>query len=102
MKNSKIGSVVKYTLEKNIKNRWFIGLNILFLVITVVALNFNIVKQILKSNNIELDSTKVTIELVDNLNLLYDNLTNDINSLEFKKGSIKVTSFGESFLRCIF
>ena len=84
MKNSKIGSVVKYTLEKNIKNKWFIGLNILFLVITVVALNFNTVKQILKSNNIELDSTKVTIELVDNLNLLYDNLTNDINSLEFK------------------
>lgn len=84
MKNSKIGSVVKYTLEKNIKNKWFIGLNILFLVITVVALNFNTVKQILKSNNIELDSTKITIELVDNLNLLYDNLTNDINSLEFK------------------
>ena len=84
MKNSKIGSVVKYTLEKNIKNKWFIGLNILFLVITVVALNFNTVKQILKSNNIEFDSTKVTIELVDNLNLLYDNLTNDINSLEFK------------------
>ena len=84
MKNSKIGSVVKYTLEKNIKNKWFIGLNILFLVITVVALNFNTVKQILKSNNIEFDSTKVTIELVDNLNLLYNSLTNDINSLEFK------------------
>lgn len=84
MKNNKIGSVVKYTLEKNIKNKWFIGLNILFLVITLVALNFNTVKQILKSNNIELDSTKITIELVDNLNLLYDNLTNDINSLEFK------------------
>lgn len=35
-------------------------------------------------------------------NRFYDTRVTDINSLEFKKGSIKVTSFGESFLRCIF
>ena len=55
MKNSKIGSVVKYTLEKNIKNKWFIGLNILFLVITVVALNFNTVKDVKVAKQIKID-----------------------------------------------
>lgn len=35
-------------------------------------------------------------------NRFYDTRVTDTNNLEFKKGSIVVTSFGESFLRCIF
>ena len=40
MKKSKIGKMVKYNLEKSLRNKWFIGLNVLFLVISIVTLNF--------------------------------------------------------------
>ncbi len=85
MKKSKISSVVKYTVEKNIKNKWFIILNIVFLILSVVALNFNTVKNILKSNNIELDKSKINIVLVDNEKLIIDNLSKNIEMSEYSE-----------------
>ena len=45
---SKIISVVKHTVEKNIRNKWFIVLNVLLLIVSIVAFNFNTVSNILK------------------------------------------------------
>ena len=84
MKKSKVSSVVKYTVEKNIKNKWFIILNALFLIVAIVALNFNTVLNILKSNNIEIDKTKFNVILVDNENLIETNLISSINNSEYK------------------
>lgn len=65
MKKSKIGKIVKYNLEKNLRNKWFIGLNILLFIISLVSLNFGTVKNILKDNNLIPDDEKITIEIVD-------------------------------------
>ena len=70
---SKIFNVVRYTVEKNIRNKWFIILNILLLLVTIVAFNFNTVKNILKNNNISFGD-KTQIIVLDNNNLIYDYL----------------------------
>lgn len=79
MKKSKIGKIVKYNLEKNLRNKWFIGLNLLLFVISVVALNFGTVKNILKDNNLIPEDEKITIEVVDETNKLYEKLIENAN-----------------------
>ena len=71
---SKIISVVKHTVEKNIRNKWFIVLNVLLLIVSIVAFNFNTVSNILKNNNISFGE-KTEIIIYDEANLIYDNLT---------------------------
>ena len=61
MKNNKVKNLIKYTVEKNIKNKWFIVLNIVFLIVSIVALNFNTVKNIFKSSNISGEQSKFKI-----------------------------------------
>ena len=74
MKSNKIVPIIKNDLERGIKNKWFVILNILMLLITVGGLNFNNIKNILKENNVDL-STKTIIYVEDNENLAYDKLT---------------------------
>ena len=74
MKNNKIGKIVKYNLEKNLRNKWFIGLNILLLVISIVSMNFGAVKNILKDNNLIPDDEKIVVEIVDETNKLNEKL----------------------------
>ena len=52
MKNSKIGAIIKNEIEKSIKNKWFVILNLLLLIVTVVGLNFNNFKALLKQNEV--------------------------------------------------
>ena len=48
MKNSKVIPIIKNDLEKSIKNKWFVILNLLMLIITVGGLNFKNIKGLLK------------------------------------------------------
>ena len=41
MKNNKIGSIIKNEVERSIKNKWFVILNFLLLIVTIVGMNFN-------------------------------------------------------------
>lgn len=91
MKKSKIGKIVKCNLEKNLRNKWFVGLNLLFFVISIVSLNFSTIKTILKNNNIIPEDEKIIIEVVDETNRFSEKLTknatenNVINNLEINK-----------------
>lgn len=78
MKKNKIVKIVKYNLEKNLRNKWFIGLNILLLLGTIITLNFNTVKGILKNNNIISGDKELNIEVVDNTNIFYKELEDGI------------------------
>ena len=81
MKSNKIVPIIKNDLERGIKNKWFVILNILMLLITVGGLNFNNIKNILKENNVDL-STKTIIYVEDNENLAYDKLTENLSKYE--------------------
>lgn len=84
MKKSKIASVVKFTVEKNIRNKWFVILNVLFLIATLVFLNFSTVKTILNQKNIAVDTTKIKVEVVDPGHFIYDALVK-----AFQEGELK-------------
>lgn len=56
MMKSKITSIVKYTVEKNIRNKWFIILNILMFGLILITFNFGTVKEILSSHQVKVTS----------------------------------------------
>ncbi len=76
MKNSKVGAIVKNELEKSIKNKWFVILNLLLLIVTIVGLNFGNIKALLKRNNVDL-SSKMEIYVEDIENIAYTELAKE-------------------------
>lgn len=84
MKNSKIGAIIKNEIEKSIKNKWFVILNLLLLVVTVVGLNFNNFKALLKQNEVSF-SNQMLIYVEDIDNIVYDDI------VEIFKDSEEVT-----------
>lgn len=81
----KIASIVKYTVEKNIRNKWFIILNALLLVVTIVGLNFSSIEQIMKDNNISFNKDKVSLEVIDVNDLVYSTLVEKFNVDELQE-----------------
>ncbi len=71
--SSKISSIVKHTVEKNIRNKWFIVLNVLLLLVSTIAINFNTITKILKKNDINFGE-KTEFIIYDKSNLVYDEL----------------------------
>lgn len=76
MKNSKVEAIVKNELEKSIKNKWFVILNLLLLIVTIVGLNFGNIKALLKRNNVDL-SSKMEIYVEDIENVAYTELAKE-------------------------
>ena len=73
MKNSKIGAIIKNEIEKSIKNKWFVILNLLLLIVTVVGLNFNNFKALLKQNEVSF-SNQMSIYIEDKDELVYEDI----------------------------
>lgn len=72
MNNRKIREIVKFSLQKKIRNKWFVLLNIIILVSTVAMCNIDNIKNFLKNNNINLFKDDMTIEVSDELGLAKD------------------------------
>lgn len=81
MKNSKIGAIVKNDVERSIKNKWFVILNVFMLLFTVIGLNFNTFKTILKSNNVSV-SKDMILYVEDTQNIAYDKIHNLLSTKE--------------------
>ena len=73
MKNRKISAIIKNEIEKSIKNKWFVILNLLLLIVTVIGLNFNNFKALLKQNEVDF-SNQMLIYIEDNDDLVYEEL----------------------------
>ena len=78
MKKSKLVELIKYELEKSIMTRWFIILNILMLIISIVSTNFTEIKKYT-----DIFSNYINIEIVDNENIIYENLKDEFSNEEF-------------------
>lgn len=81
MKNSKVIPIIKNDLEKSIKNKWFVILNLLMLIITVGGLNFKNIKGLLKENNVDF-SSMAFVYIEDNENLAYDKIVENLKGYE--------------------
>ncbi len=80
MKN-KIVSIIKYNVERNIRSKWFVILNILLLLITLIGVNFSTVSDIFKKDNIKFKEDTEII-LCDEDNLIYDDLNNTLKDID--------------------
>jgi hypothetical protein len=73
MKNKKIGAIIKNEVERSIKNKWFVILNLLLLVATVIGMNFNNFKLLLKNNNVDF-SNNMQIYVEDENNIAFNSI----------------------------
>ena len=73
MMNKKVGAIIKNEVERSIKNKWFVILNVVMLLLIVVTFNFNNIKALLKKNNIDF-SSEISIYVEDNKNLAFSTL----------------------------
>lgn len=80
MKN-KIVSIIKYNVERNIRSKWFVILNILLLLITLIGVNFSTVRDIFKKDNIKFKEDTEII-LCDEDNLIYDDLNSTLKDID--------------------
>ncbi len=74
MNKRKIKEMVKFSLQKNIQNKWFILLNIIILITTIAITNINNIKEFMKNNNINVFDTEITVEVIDEKNLAKDKI----------------------------
>ncbi len=114
MKNNKVLPIIKNEVERSIKNKAFVILNVLLLLVTVVGLNFNNIRAIFKNKNINLSNT-IVIYVKDEDNLAYEQIkaafskfdnveirnnkdfekynTEDVNAEELVKGQNDVNTY---------
>lgn len=78
---SKISNIIKFNVNKNIRNKWFVIINIVFFVVTLVGMNFSTVKELLKQNDISFED-KIIVSIKDDTNELYDSLNESLSALE--------------------
>ena len=83
--NEKIITIAKYNVEKNIRNKWFIILNAILLIITVVGLNIDNIQNVLKNNNIEFNKNKISIQVVDEYDMLYKSVEEEFLKEEYNE-----------------
>ena len=81
MKNNKVLPIIKNEVERSIKNKSFVILNVLLLLVTVVGLNFNNIKAIFKNKNIDF-STNMVLYVEDKDNIAIDELKKAFDSFE--------------------
>ena len=79
MKNKKLIELMKYEVEKSVKTKWFIILNIILLIGCIILNNMS---EITKFTDIF--SNQIYLDIVDNNNLIYDDLVVAFSDEEYK------------------
>ncbi len=77
MNSSKLKEIIKFSLNKNIQNKWFIIFNVITLISVIILLNWSSIATLF-NNNSENDPFKLAI--LDNSNLIYNDFVNILES----------------------
>ena len=89
----KIKEIIKFDVEKDIQNKWFVILNILTFIGILIATNWSNISKYMEDHNINLGSKeKFTVQVVDNDNLVFA----DIEKLFEKEENIVVEKVNEN------
>ena len=56
MNSRKVKEIVKFSIHKNLQSKWFIILNVLILISTIIMTNMKNIDTLLKNNNINLEN----------------------------------------------
>ncbi len=89
----KIKEIVKFDVERNLQNKWFIILNILMLIIALIVTNKDNISKYLEEKEIDIiNEEEVTLQILDNEEIAYDEF-----ALEFEgKEKIKIEKVTEN------
>ncbi|MBO5143256.1 MAG: CPBP family intramembrane metalloprotease [Clostridia bacterium] len=93
MNKSKVKEIIKFSLYKNIQNKWFIIFNLITLISIIVMLNWSSVSKIFSddSNN---ESFKIAV--LDDANIVYENFKNlNIDQVTFEVEKISENNYTE-------
>lgn len=89
MNKRKIKEIVKFDLEKNIQNKWFVILNIVVLIAVLISTNINNIKDFLSAHDMNfMEMEDVTIEVLDSEDILFGELekkSQEIEQIKLKK-----------------
>lgn len=75
MNTRKVKEIIKFDVERNIQNKWFVILNVLALVFIVLATNWSNISKFLTAHNINIASDeKITVQILDKENIVYNDI----------------------------
>lgn len=89
MNTRKIKEIIKFDVEKSIQNKWFIIFNVVVFLVILIMTNMSHIESFLSDHNMNfMEMEDITIQVVDNENILYAELeekTADIDAIKLEK-----------------
>ena len=83
MNTRKVKEIIKFNVEKNIQNKWFVILNVVMFIIIFVAINWQNITSFLKDNDINISGNDETIiQIIDKDNIFYKDFLNECSSMQ--------------------
>ena len=71
----KVKEIIKFDVEKSIQNKWFVILNIVAFIVILIATNWSHISKYLEEHNINIAvQEEVTIQVLDNENLVFSDI----------------------------
>lgn len=89
MNTRKIKEIIKFDVEKSIQNKWFIIFNVVVFLVILIMTNMSHIESFLSDHNMNfMEMEDITIQVVDNENILYAELeekTAEIDAIKLEK-----------------
>ena len=61
MNSKKVKEIIKFDVERNIQNKWFVIFNVLTFIFIIIITNFSNISKFLEDHNINIDSDEKII-----------------------------------------
>lgn len=74
MNTRKVKEIIKFDVERNIQNKWFVILNVLAFIFIILATNWSHISKFMEAHNISISDEKFTIQVLDKENLIYSDI----------------------------
>lgn len=73
MNTKKIKEIIKFNIEKDIQNKWFVIFNVFVFIGILISTNWTNISKLLKDQNIDImNDEEITIQIIDKENIFYD------------------------------
>lgn len=96
MNSRKVKEIVKFSIQKNIQNKWFIIFNVITLLIIIATTNIENIKFFLESRNIHLFDENICVEILDKNNLATDKIIEAFENENFEIKEITENTYDKN------
>lgn len=96
MNSRKVKEIIKFSIQKNIQNKWFIIFNVITLLIIIATTNIENIKFFLESRNIHLFDENICVEILDKNNLATDKIIEAFENENFEIKEITENTYDKN------